>query len=90
MTANKRTPDPSESKPPTPSETQLTLLEKQIIEALDDYHDRGLFHEYTPLEKKRYAAFITALFTQALTSVKNEHSASLRQAKCSQGHKIKL
>ncbi len=37
----------------------------ELIDLLDDYHERGEFHDYTPLEKQRHAQKIQALITEA-------------------------
>lgn len=65
------------SQPPSPSKGLLKLrkeldalqpptLNEQIIEKLDDYHDGGMFHNYTPLEKQRHATQILALLKAAM------------------------
>lgn len=48
---------------PTPS--PVDELREIVVEALDDYHDGGEFHEYTPLEKQRHADALLAKITEA-------------------------
>ena len=45
-------------------EPQANTLD-EIIQLLDNYHEGGEFHDYTPLEKQRHAKHFLALITEA-------------------------
>lgn len=72
---------------PNPNMTYEELRE-QIIIQLDDYLDGGEFHEYTPLEKQRYADEVIALFQADKEAAVRE--ARIDEIKKCQHHVFKI
>lgn len=54
--------NPADQPGPKPDGQAEAGLREKVIEVLDEYRSNGEFHEYTRLERERWADELTALF----------------------------